>query len=483
MAMKRSTERREFLKMTAAGAAGIALTSGVRNVFSRSLSGGADKSPLNKWPGRVVVNFNKAAVKGSGATAQPDVIKTMVDDSIKRLTDQTELGAAWRAIFPDALTATSKIAIKVNTLNSGLPAPHWSSVKAMTDGLQLMDLSGTKFPAANITIYDMNNGSTTENRLSQAGYKTDNFPGGINIITDIAEDGGDGALNNRKYAKTLKTADYLINVFGARGHDIPPAGSQFSMGFKSHYGTYFDANGMHGDVPGNLRAINALGPVYNKQVLNVCIGIYGTNENRGPTQTAENFTTYALKIDSSSTTQCPTTIILSTDPISAEMQAIKILRMNKTGGAFGVSDMPPYLKSCAGIETTGLSPTHDLGEIDEAKMDIRRILNGEIVAAKNPPLLSGSRPIAGIWAHQVKGHSTFIDFTLSKEHFGRQAIIEITDARGGVMREFSQKVLGVNNQFSWDERDRRGNMAAQGIYFVRLSCGPDRHTTQFSIVR
>ncbi len=480
MAKKTATNRREFLKITAAGAAGIALTSQIGPVFAKQAAS-AVKSPLNKWPGRVVVNFNKAAVTGSNPVAAPDVIKTMVDDSIKRLTDQTEIGAAWKAVFPDSLSATSKIAIKVNTLNSGTVAPHWSSVKAMTDGLQLMSVGAAAFPAANITIYDMNNGTAAENRLSQAGYKADNFPG-VNIVTDTAIDGTDGALENRKYASTLKAADYLINVFGARGHDIPPEGSRFSMGFKSHYGTYYDANGMHGNVPGNLRAINCTGPVYNKQVLNVCIGIFGTNEGRGPSNPADVFSTYSKKIDTSSTCQCPTTVIMSTDPISAEVQGVKILRMNK-GASFAKDDMPGYLKSCAGIDVTGLTPTHNIGVIDETQMDIRRIVNGQIIAVKDPGRAAANRTGSMVSAHQIQGHSTFIDFSLPKEHFGNQAKIEIFDAQGSLARSFSHKVMGVRNNVSWDEKDSKGNNVSKGMYVVRLSSGTVREASQFSIVR
>jgi len=47
----------------------------------------------------------------------------------------------------------SKIAIKVNTANTSLPGPHWASVRAITDGLQAMDINCSRFPAANVTIF------------------------------------------------------------------------------------------------------------------------------------------------------------------------------------------------------------------------------------------------------------------------------------------------------------------------------------------
>jgi hypothetical protein len=480
MAKKTSTNRRDFLKITAAtGAAGIALTSGVARVFAKPAASG--RSPLNKWPGRVVVNFNKAAVTASSNPAPvPDVIKTMVDDSIKRLTGETDIGAAWKAVFPDSLAATSKIAIKVNTLNSGSVAPHFAAVQAMVAGLKAMTVGGAAFSPANITIYDMNNGSGS--RLTEAGYTAANFPD-VTIVQDTAVDGTDGAMDNRKYASTLKNAAFLINVFGVRGHNIPPEGSRFSLGFKSHYGTYLDAEKMHDDVPGRLHAMNCTGPVYNKQVLSACIGIFGTNEGKIPTASADTFSVYSKKIDASSTCLCPTTVILSTDPISAEMQGVKVIRMNKDGGAFTTDAMPGYLKASAGIDVTGLTPTHNIGVIDEAQMDVRRIINGQAIAVKNPTQAAGSIGAAMVMAQQVLGHSTFIDFSLPRDHYGKEAKLEIFDMKGSLTRTFAQKVQGARNHVSWDERDVSGNKVAKGMYVVRLSSGSIQRSTRFSIMR
>jgi hypothetical protein len=483
-----ATGRREFLKMTAAGAAGIALSSGgMGNIFAKPMSG-AGRSPYNKWAGRVVVNFNKSALNSSGSTVNIDTVKTMVNEAIKRLTEQTDIGAAWKAIFPDTLSLTSQIAIKTNTLNYGKAAPHWSSVRAITDGLRLMDFGGTTFPAANITIYDRNNGAASDNRLDKAGYNPANFPDGIKIVTDTLTDGSDGAMGNKPYATTLKNADFLINVFSPRGNTNPPQGSQFTLGFKSHFGTYFDVTAdkelMHSsNLVQFLQDISCNGPVYKKQVLNVCSGIYGMNEGNGPSGEPDVFKTYAQKIDASSTNQCPTTIIMSTDPVSAEMQSIKMMRMNRANGAFTVDDMPGYLKASAGIVVDGFSATNNIGVIDEEQMDIRRIVNGEIIAVKDPGFMAHAEAGVSISAHQIKGYSTFIDYMLSKDYFGKEATIEIVDARGSVVKKISQKVMGVRNHISWDEKNDYGSTVAKGVYFIRLSCGGARHASRFSIIR
>ena len=477
MRKKISTSRRNFLKVGMAGAAGLAIASKVETIFASSAAV-TSPGPGNKWPGRVVVNFNKSAFDSSGVDTI--TVMQMVDDAIVKLTGQSTVGEAWKSIFPASLTASSKIAIKVNTLNPGLPAPHWSSVRGITDGLKQMDFNGTKYPAGNILIYDMNNGLPSVNNLGTAGYKAGNFPG-ISIVTDTAIDGGDGALNNRTYAKTLKDADFLINVFSPRGHNQPPVGSQVSLGFKSHYGTYSDPTGMHANITHNIRDINCSGPVYNKTVLSVCSGIYGMNEGHGPAGIPDNFTTYAQTMDKTSTTQCPTTIIMSTDPVSAEMQSLKIMRINSKK-TYALADMPEYLKAAAGVEVVGWSPIHNIGVIDESQMTIHKIINGvEPVLYQAPGLNSFG---LGIAAHHLKGHnSAFIEFTLPSDHVGREASIEIFNSKGALVRKLSHKVLGVLNNVSWDEMNEQGALASKGLYVVHLISNGKRVSTPMTIIR
>ena len=458
--------------MSAAGTAGLAISTKVESIFASS-SAVTAPGPGNKWPGRVVINFNKAAIGTSGADTT--VIKKMVDDAILKLTDQTTVAAAWKALFPASLTATSKIAIKICTANAGLPAPHWSSVRAITDGLQQMDFSGTKFAAANITIYEMN-----VTGFSSAGYTATNFPG-ISIKADTAVNGGDGALSNRTYAQTLKNAAFLINVFSPRGHNI---GSTFTIGFKSHFGTYSNPSGMHTNAPQNLRDINCSGPIYTKNVLSVCSGIYGMNESNGPSGSADNYSTYSKTMDSSSTATSPTTIIMSTDPISCEMQTIKMMRINKKG-AYATANMPDYLKASGGVTVSGWSPINTIGTIDETKMDIRKIINGNFTTSVRP-LAGGNdtRHGADIIAHQIQGHnSTFIEFSLPSEHVGKDASIEIYDMAGALIQRFIRNVQGIRNHFSWDEKDVRGSLVAKGRYVVRMVSGMVNASSEFSIIR
>ncbi|HUI94009.1 MAG TPA: hypothetical protein VLX68_17355 [Chitinivibrionales bacterium] len=369
--------RRSFINSSAAAAAAMALPAG----FARTILAGdaSEKTafkpgPGNKWPGRVVINFNKNAVtlNGINPTAVPSVIGDMVNASILKLTGQTAVGAAWKAVFPSSLAATSTIAVKVplGCANS-LIAPHWSSVRAITDGLQQMDFNGARIPAANITIYDMR----CRNNLSNYGYTAANFPG-IKLVYDTMGTGYTDGARGRQYATSLRST-FLINVFRPGGHGKAYEG--FTLGFKNHYGSY-EVDHNEETAPGYLRDINGTGVVFDKTVLSICVGIFGAQEASGsPHSASVNYYNYASSIDGSIANAMvpPTTIIMSTDPVTAEMQAIKMMRLNKKpAAAFGANDMPRYLRASAGI--TGALPDKALnfGVIDEKKMDIRRIING-----------------------------------------------------------------------------------------------------------
>jgi uncharacterized protein (DUF362 family) len=327
----------------------------------------AGYSPLNKWPGRCVVNYNRQATKGP--VADEKIIKTMVDDSIKLLTGQKTVGQAWQEVFP-GLSLQTKIALKINILNVEVP-PHPFVVMGIVQGLQQMGLGKDKFPAVNISIYDANNGIT----FDQAGFTAARFPGiTMNHHGSAFKNFGDGAHQNAPYAETLNACDYLINVPGLRGHQ-PMAGS-VTLGFKSHYGTYPPTYHDEALTPPYLRDINCTGPVFKKTALTVLGGIFGLKEGHGPRGSADEFLVYAKTIDPASDNPSPNTVLMSTDPVSAEMQAIKILRLREAK-PYSLETMPHYLRASAGI-TGVLDPTYNIGILDETKMDLRRIINGKI---------------------------------------------------------------------------------------------------------
>ncbi|MCX7726825.1 MAG: hypothetical protein N2053_08245 [Chitinispirillaceae bacterium] len=166
-------ERRDFIKLALLGGTGSLITSVKPVIGATAQEGPNSPSPLNKWPGRVVVNFNREAVKNEEVNVP--TVKKMIEQSIKLLTGEEEVGAAWKAIFPSTLSSSSKIAIKVVAWNPYKAGLHWSCARAVVDGLLQMEVDGKKFPASNIFIYEMNT-SMVQNAFTVAGYTKENFP-------------------------------------------------------------------------------------------------------------------------------------------------------------------------------------------------------------------------------------------------------------------------------------------------------------------
>jgi hypothetical protein len=512
--MKKGTspKRREFLKISAAGAAGIALTSGGMNRIlakpaARTANGTA---PLNSMPGRVVVNFNKnapAALSTDATAAQVTTIKTMVDDAIKLLTGITDIGTAWKSLFPSTLSMTSKILIKIpQGFNNSLSVAHWSSVQAITDGLQKMTFGAspntTTFPAANITIFD----GTGTNNLTSRGFTAANFPN-INIVFYPASSASFAAFADSPknysgsaslpYATVLNAAAFLINVFSPRGHGTQYG--DFTLGFKNHYGTFDAPTLPHDNSPSpnagqTIRNLNSTGVVYTKNMLSMCSGIWGQYEGSGPGGSPQNYSTYSKHMDPTSTNTTPTTIIMSTDPVSAEMQAIKMMRI-QGAKTYAVADMPDYLKASGGVAVTGTnwppdpaaaSVMDNIGVIDESKMKVLNILNGVITTGieDRESLSRESGSPAFVTAKQINGHNcTFIEFKLPADRIGGEAVLSIFTVSGSLVCRMPRKILGVLNSYSWDEKDGQGRLVSKGTYVVRLESGMISQSSRFRIVR
>ena len=130
-----SITRRAFLKNSVKSTAAASLAPSLVILSPQKVK--AEPSPLNKWPGRCVLNYNNQhnSLPNDGNASDEATVKAMVDDAIKLLTGQSEVGEAWKSIFPAAqLSQSTTIAIKANILNNALP-PHPFIIMGMVEGL------------------------------------------------------------------------------------------------------------------------------------------------------------------------------------------------------------------------------------------------------------------------------------------------------------------------------------------------------------
>jgi hypothetical protein len=475
-----SISRRTILKSSAAVTA-LTMVGGVAQKALAS-SPALTPGPGNKWPGRVVVNFNKGAVTGTATslkiedTVPPDMVK----ESILALAQKADAGEAWKAIFPDTLKVTSKIAIKTNFYTTNLCCVHWSVIRAITDGLQLMVFGDTKFPAANITVYESN----TSNSFDSAGYTAARFPG-ITLVKDSQQAYSDAATGESKYCTSLKNADFLINVFGIRGHQDYCEG--VTLGFKSHWGTYPADINKHTAGTFSIRCAHMMcsGAVSKKLVLSVAAGLVSNNMsvNHSPTDGPDDYSTYAKKMDPTATTLGACTIIMSTDPISADMQAIKVMKLN-ANKTYNVSDMPKYLRACAGDSSALSGTVYNIGVIDEKKMDILLFKNGENVTpvAIRENLARAAAPDCSLRVSPLQEQgNVLIEYEVPSSLQGKRSMLSVFDMRGKRVFSTEQPISGVHNQFSWDGKTVTGKTPGRGKYVCTLNVGEYTRSAEFSL--
>jgi hypothetical protein len=165
------------------------------------------------------------------------------------------------------------------------------------------------------------------------------------------------------------------------------------------------------------------------------------------------------------------------------MQTIKMMRLNKNpAGGYAVADMPKYLRASGGISGALTGTTYNIGQIEEDPQKTLRIIN-EVVMTRQAPSVN-TKSGATIWSFPIQGHnSTFIEFTLPHNHVGRDALLELYDIKGALVRRYTQKVLGATNHFSWNNKDASGKQVSLGTYVVRLTSGNICLSSWFSTMR
>ncbi len=85
-------------------------------------------------------------------TVDDQWVRAGVDACVRAMADTISVDEAWQTILP-GVTASSKIAIKVNCLNTDVH-PQWATVRALVESMT--SLFAGSFPAGNISLFDNN---------------------------------------------------------------------------------------------------------------------------------------------------------------------------------------------------------------------------------------------------------------------------------------------------------------------------------------
>ncbi len=267
---------------------------------------------------RVVRASDPAAWNGD--TLAPDVLRTMVDGSIIKLTGQPDANAAWLALFDPA----ERIAIKVNAFRNSTIWTHVALVNAVTDSMQAAGIPGEQ-----ITIFDF-----YADELTTAGFALNRDGPGVRCCGTEHDYSTSWDLGGKtvKLSDILVNADALINMPVLKSHMI--AGMTFSL--KNHYGSVSYPDGLH-NIAKSLPALNKLAPI--KDATRLVIG----DVLEANTKYTSSWPYWEADVKGDS-------ILMSYDPLAADLVGWEMLQKlceekgSPTRGLIGMAG--PWFKTC-----------------------------------------------------------------------------------------------------------------------------------------
>ncbi len=237
-----------------------------------------------------------------------NIVDSMMDTAITRLTGQSTVKAAWSQLFKNHnggrdYQAGETFAIKVNFNNSydsNLINANSKVVNALLR--QLIVEVGVK--PTDISVYDVS-------RSFPSGFSSDissRFPG-VRLNTDRSVCVSSG-VGSAQLGCVLQNSKYLINMPLLKVHGD---GVKVSMSLKNHFGSSNSPSSFHSTMYTNSRTssqivINKQPVIKNKTILVVGDGIYGTKKGKETSNPG----------GSDGIIPYPNSIFVSTDPIALD---------------------------------------------------------------------------------------------------------------------------------------------------------------------
>ncbi|MFO7650285.1 MAG: DUF362 domain-containing protein [bacterium] len=335
--------RRDFLKYLGIGAAG--LVAGPKLALAQR---GSRLLPATD-SSRVVECVNDNATNGS--TINEPVVQSMMDESIKALTDIADVGEAWKSIFP-GITGDSVIGIKVNCINRYL-ATHPQFVSTIVSGLARMQFSKGPFKRNNIIVWDR-----TDSELTSSGYTiytgtdpdTTRYVGtnhsGFGYDTGITFNVNGSSQNPSKILSQM--CDYIIDAAVLKTHSQ----GVITLSMKCHYGSVHNPGGLQHSagcspaIPSLNQQIRDLVTPNNIQKLFIIDGLFGLYSG-GPGG-SPNFN--------------PKLLIMSRDIVACDFRGQQVINIERQARSLSqlnaaqitVAAQPPYSLGTTDIELVRL---------------------------------------------------------------------------------------------------------------------------------
>lgn len=291
----------------------------------------------------VIQCFDETAT--SGSSVNQTTVQIMMDESIKTVTGVSDVGEAWKSIFP-GIVETSIIGIKVNCINSAVPTRP-ELVTCIVDGLAQMEFGANHYQRNNIILWDR-----SDSELSSSGYTiyTGTAPNTVRCFgTSHSGVGYDGSVNLDVPGGPVNPSrilsilcDYLVNVAVLKNHGT----AQVTLTMKNHYGST-------SPVPSHATYCNPAIPALNQQIRDVI-----TPNNIQKVFIIDALWASILSGPGGSPSWNPKKIIMSLDTVACDYQGWNIINEERVASGYSEIAWPVYH-----IQTAAQSP-YDLGTID-----------------------------------------------------------------------------------------------------------------------
>jgi hypothetical protein len=474
MSNKQKSSRREFLKTSAASAAGIAAVTVIpRNAFAAD--GGAwhdgdqinsqidnlrvvcctDSTMANGNPGSTFASQNNAVVSWR--------VSANLDAMAMSLSQKATADLAWSTIFqkPAAKAWSAvKVAFKVNTINNQL-MPHVAIITKIANVLNALGV-----PYANMIIYDGCNQVTNYSYTTYPNYlgttkPTTSYtgallPAGMVVSNFNSALGGEvmsavPGWNNQNCSKDIAegAVDILINCAVNKGHGNEWGGCSITM--KNHFGTFNPkpSNNAHGDLTyltGINKAEAIIGGTPKRQQLCIVDSIWAATT--GPT-----------------------------DPPDTEVFSLVM-------GTFGPAIDYLVIKN---IREAVMSVTHPAATINQYLTAFGYTttqpvwVNVQPAAVRNGRLANRSGAILTV--NVFDGAYLKATTEISIPSVNGNCTVSINDLSGRLVRIINPQPNGHNLVASWDGRDALGGMARTGLYTVMVKTEAGSQTGTITLAR
>ena len=420
--------RRDFIKYCGLGAFGLFIKP------TLSCAKPLDGDPLRS---EVIQCFHENATTGS--TINEPVVQIMMDESIKTLTGITDVGEAWKSIFP-GINENSIITIKVNVINEYQPT-HPEFVNCIIDGLTQMQFGSHHYLRNNIIIWDR-----TDWELNDAGYTiydgsdpytvrcfgTNHSGVGYDYSTPFNVDG----VTSYPSRILTQMTDYLINAAVLKDHN----GAQVTLTMKNHYGTIHNPGSLHSsgytcnpDIAALSAQIRDVVVPNNIQKIFIIDGLFG-RVSWGP----------------GGSPNCnPKKLLMSFDTVACDFQGQNLINEERLNLGYGTV-------SAWHIPTAAAAP-YNLGSTDVDLIEINNPTGISEFTTEKP-----TRYSLNVSPNPVRTRTT-ISFSMDK---ASQVNIDLINLSGRVEdRIFAGNLAGGKHRISYEIKKR----LTSGPYFVRLN--------------